>query len=142
MTDGAKVGVVGQGLAARSLVDAMKSAGVQPVALEVENAGQLGSGLDTVIEAGPGSYAERQEAMLRLDSLLGDDVVIATSSAAFLVADVAARARVPGRMAGFHWYESPRGRLCEVAAAPATTDESAMRLTGLAERLGATVLRS
>ncbi|WP_256385730.1 3-hydroxyacyl-CoA dehydrogenase [Microvirga sp. 17 mud 1-3] len=79
----------------------------------------------------------KHEVMAALERVVADDCVLATNTSSLSVTAIAANARLPGRVAGFHFFNPvPLMRLVEVIGGARTDEGVLAALTGLARRIG------
>lgn len=117
----------------RMTVDAVEAAlgRLKPVSLLTEL-----SGCDAVIEAIVEDLAAKRTLIDELETILADTALIASNTSSFLIAELAAAARVPGRVLGLHFFNpAPLMKLVEVAGGPRTSAAALDRGVKLAETL-------
>ncbi|WP_210484047.1 3-hydroxyacyl-CoA dehydrogenase [Microvirga antarctica] len=95
------------------------------------------SACDVVIEAVAESLDVKHRVMDCLEAVVRDDCVLATNTSSLSVTAIAAKARRPQRIAGFHFFNPvPLMRLVEVIGGARTDEDALVRLTALANRMG------
>ena len=96
---------------------------------------------DLVIEAIVENVAEKQTVLAELSKVVDPGCVIASNTSALPIEELAAQARLPGRIVGLHFF-NPVGRmpLVEVVLGPATTRETAERALAFTRTLGKTAV--
>ncbi len=97
------------------------------------------AGADLVIEAVVEKLDIKQALFSELEKRVADDCILATNTSSLSVTAVAAVCRLPGRVAGFHFFNPvPLMKLVEVISAVRTEEHVAQQLSALARRLGHT----
>jgi enoyl-CoA hydratase/3-hydroxyacyl-CoA dehydrogenase len=92
---------------------------------------------DLVVEAVFENLALKQDVFARLESVCRPDAILATNTSSYLVGDVAAPLKSPGRVLGLHYFFHPaKNRLVEVIAGPRTDRQTFHRAWNLQEQLG------
>lgn len=90
-----------------------------------------------VIEAVVERLDVKQQIVADLEAVVGDDCILATNTSSLSVTSIAARARRPERVAGFHFFNPvPLMRLVEVIGGVLTDEAVLSRLTAIAHRIG------
>lgn len=90
-----------------------------------------------VVEAIVEDLDAKRRVMRELESVVTDAAVLATNTSSLSVTEIAAGARLPGRIAGMHFFNPvPLMRLVEVVRGERTQPEVADFLVELAERFG------
>src|SRR5699024_6511593 len=73
----------------------------------------------------------------RIEDVLGEDAIVATNTSSLSITEIAAPARVPGRIIGMHFFNpAPILKLVEVITTPLTTPETTEAVRALSESLG------
>ena len=94
---------------------------------------------DIVIEAVVEKLEVKQSLFGQLEELVSDECILATNTSSLSVTAVAASARNPGRVAGFHFFNPvPLMKLVEVISALRTDEQVGRQLHALTLRLGHT----
>lgn len=90
-----------------------------------------------VIEAVAERIDIKHAVLSGLEAAVADDCIIATNTSSLSVTAIAAGARLPGRVAGFHFFNpAPLMKLVEVIGGLLTEEAVLERLTELARKLG------
>jgi 3-hydroxybutyryl-CoA dehydrogenase len=125
----------------RRIAESLEQIGADPrcaeaVAVEHDLERAL-AGADWVFEAAPEDLALKQELFAQLDALAPKGVVLASNSSVFRVADISARAAVPERIIGTHWWNPPfLVPLVEVIQGERTQPEVVSRTLALLTAVG------
>jgi enoyl-CoA hydratase/3-hydroxyacyl-CoA dehydrogenase len=91
---------------------------------------------DLVIEAVFEDLALKRDVFARLESICRPDAILATNTSSYLVGDVAAALKSPGRVLGLHYFFHPaKNRLVEVIAGPQTDRQTFRRAWDVQEQL-------
>jgi 3-hydroxybutyryl-CoA dehydrogenase len=94
---------------------------------------------DLVIEAVVERLDVKQQLFAELESIVGDDSVLATNTSSLSVTAIGAALRRPGRLAGFHFFNPvPLMRVVEVIAGLKTDTVVCQQLTAFARAFGHT----
>jgi 3-hydroxybutyryl-CoA dehydrogenase len=100
------------------------------------------AGCDLVIEAAPEQLELKRELFARLEDVCGDDAVLATNTSSLPVTEIAARARIPERICGMHFFNPPAlMKLVEVVAGERSGGTAVDAVAAVAERMGRTAVR-
>lgn len=92
---------------------------------------------DLLIEAIVENLEAKQALFRKLESLVAQDVVLATNTSSLSVARIASTCQYPQRVAGFHFFNPvPRMKIVEVVKGPRTDGQVISRLAKLAEHAG------
>ncbi|OZI61812.1 3-hydroxyacyl-CoA dehydrogenase [Bordetella genomosp. 11] len=92
---------------------------------------------EVVIEAIVERLEVKRELVSRLETILGQDAVIASNTSSLSITAIAAIARYPGRIAGFHFFNPvPLMKVVEVVDGQSGDPETGDRLMALARHLG------
>lgn len=92
---------------------------------------------DIVVEAVVERMDVKHQVLAGLEAAVGDDCIIATNTSSLQVTGFAAAARLPGRVAGFHFFNPvPLMKVVEVIGGVRTAESVLERLTALARRIG------
>ncbi|PKL99121.1 MAG: 3-hydroxyacyl-CoA dehydrogenase [Gammaproteobacteria bacterium HGW-Gammaproteobacteria-9] len=95
------------------------------------------SGCDLVIEAIVENLEIKQALFVELEALLAEDAVLATNTSSLSVTRIAAACRLPGRVAGFHFFNPvPLMKLVEVVRGERSDPQVIQRLVKLGEEAG------
>ncbi len=90
-----------------------------------------------VVEAVAERMDVKHAVLAGLEAAVADDCIIATNTSSLSVTGFAAKARLAGRVAGFHFFNPvPLMRLVEVIGGVLTDDRVVETLTGIARRIG------
>jgi 3-hydroxybutyryl-CoA dehydrogenase len=83
----------------------------------------------------------KTEVFRRLDTICGDDVVMATNTSAIPITSIAAVTSRPEMVVGTHFFSPvPMMKLCELVRGYKTSDETLQRARDYAEGIGKTVI--
>lgn len=100
------------------------------------------AGCDLVIEAIVERLDVKRDLVSRLETIIGQDAIIASNTSSLSITSIAAGARHPGRIAGFHFFNPvPLMKVVEVVDGLSTHPETGDRLLALARDLGHTPVR-
>lgn len=95
------------------------------------------SSCDLVIEAVVERMDVKHAVVAGLEAVVSDACVIASNTSSLSVTGIAAKARLPGRVAGFHFFNPvPLMRVVEVVGGVMTQDWALDALTEVAKRFG------
>lgn len=95
------------------------------------------SSCDLVIEAIVEDIGAKRQLVENLEAILSDDALIASNTSSLLVAEIAASARRPDRIAGLHFFNPvPLMKVAEVIAAVRTAPATVARLKEIIEAAG------
>jgi 3-hydroxybutyryl-CoA dehydrogenase len=101
------------------------------------------SDCDLVVEAVAENMAVKHAVLEGLEAVVRDDCIIATNTSSLPVTGVAAKARLPGRVAGFHFFNPvPLMRLVEVVGGVLTEPWVLDALDAIAKRMGRQPVRT
>jgi 3-hydroxybutyryl-CoA dehydrogenase len=99
------------------------------------------AGADLVIEVVTENLPTKLAVFKRVDSLVGEDVVMATNTSSLPIAELAAATTRPERVVGMHFFNPPPVmKLLEIIRALTTTDETVDFARAIGERLGKTTV--
>jgi 3-hydroxybutyryl-CoA dehydrogenase len=94
---------------------------------------------DLMIEAVVEDPAVKTDVFQRADETLPPEAILASNTSSIPIASLAAATARPDRVIGMHFFNPvPVMKLVEVVRTPATSDETARAVIGLAEELGKT----
>jgi len=94
---------------------------------------------DTVVEAVVEKLEVKRQIFGDLEAIVAEDTILATNTSSLPIASIARTCRLPGRVAGMHFFNPvPLMRLVEIIEGPATDPDVAARLSALGERMGRT----
>jgi 3-hydroxybutyryl-CoA dehydrogenase len=100
------------------------------------------SGAPLVVEAVIEDTEVKKQVFGDLESVVGEEAVLATNTSSLSVAVIAAATGSPERVVGMHFFNPvPAMRLVEVVAGPSTDPEALSRAEEVTERLGKTPVR-
>jgi 3-hydroxybutyryl-CoA dehydrogenase len=100
------------------------------------------AGAPLVVEAVVEDVEVKRKVFADLESVVGDEAVLATNTSSLSVAGIAAAARRPGRVVGMHFFNPvPAMRLVEVVSGPSTDESVVGRAEETTRRLGKTPIR-
>src|SRR6266853_3047248 len=92
---------------------------------------------DLVVEAVFEDRALKQDVFRRLEAVCRPDAILATNTSSYLVSDIAAAVKSPGRVLGLHYFFHPaKNRLVEVIPGKSTDRQVFHRAWELQEQLG------
>lgn len=95
------------------------------------------SGCHAVIEAATENLDIKRKIFAELESVVGEDIILATNTSSLSVTTIAASCEHPERVAGFHFFNPvPLMKLVEVINGVRTESRVADFLFGLGERMG------
>ncbi|MEP9352679.1 3-hydroxyacyl-CoA dehydrogenase [Xanthobacter sp. KR7-65] len=95
------------------------------------------AGCDLVVEAVVERLEVKQQVLAGLEAAVGEDCILATNTSSLSVTALAAGARRPGRVAGFHFFNPvPLMRVVEVIGGALTDEAVVERLIAIARRMG------
>jgi len=98
---------------------------------------------DLVIEAVVERMDVKHAVLAGVEEAVRDDCIIATNTSSLSVTGFAARARSPGRVAGFHFFNPvPLMKIVEVVGGELTDERTLERLCGVARRMGHVPVRA
>ena len=106
----------------------------QSVTARIRPAGNLRelSSCEIIIEAIIEDIGAKQSLFSELESIVADETILASNTSSLVVAEIAARCRRPGRVAGLHFFNPvPLMKVVEVIAAVRTTPATVERLRRL-----------
>ncbi|MDF9907695.1 3-hydroxyacyl-CoA dehydrogenase [Pseudomonas sp. AP3_22 TE3818] len=93
--------------------------------------------VDLAIEAIIERLDAKQALLAELEAVVADDCVLATNTSSLSVTSIARNCRIPGRVAGFHFFNPvPLMKVVEVIDGLATDRQVGDRLQALAARMG------
>jgi len=93
----------------------------------------------TVVEAIVENLEVKRELFQQLESVVSSRCILATNTSSLSVTAIAAGCRLPGRVAGFHFFSPvPLMKIVEVIAGPLTDEGVTETLTAIAQRMGHT----
>jgi len=94
-------------------------------------------GCERVIECAPEELEVKRELLQKIDTIVGDDAIIATNTSSLSVTKLASYLKRPGHFVGLHFFNPvPMMKLVEVVRGMRTTDATVAAVRGLAEALG------
>jgi 3-hydroxybutyryl-CoA dehydrogenase len=130
------------GLAAKGKID-QEAAAAASDRLEPVAALEAFSDCHVVIEAIVEKLEAKRELLRTLENVVAGDCILASNTSSLSVTEIAAACRLPGRVAGFHFFNPvPLMKVVEVVDAPLTEPWVGEALSGLARRLGHTPVRA
>lgn len=92
---------------------------------------------DLVIEAIIEDVAIKQSLFDELETIVADDAILATNTSSLVVAEIAAKCRLPGRLAGLHFFNPvPLMKVAEVISAVRTEPAVSQALKSVVENAG------
>ncbi|HEY2725151.1 MAG TPA: 3-hydroxybutyryl-CoA dehydrogenase [Pseudonocardiaceae bacterium] len=95
------------------------------------------AGVDLVIEAVPEHLDLKTQIFNELDSIVGEDVVLASNTSSLSITELAVHTKRPGKVVGMHFFNpAPVLKLVEVVRTVVTEPEVVEQVTALAEKLG------
>lgn len=95
------------------------------------------SGCDVVVEAIVEKLDAKRELFTSLESIVGDDVVLASNTSSLSVTAIAAACRLPARVAGFHFFNPvPLMKVVEVVRGMRTAPSVVERLVAFTRQAG------
>ena len=93
--------------------------------------------VDLVIEAAVEEMAHKKEIFRKLDSLAGEQTILATNTSALSVAELAAATAHPDRVVGIHFFNPVhRMQLVEVVRTPQTSPAAVQRAIQFVQQIG------
>ncbi|HVP29948.1 MAG TPA: 3-hydroxyacyl-CoA dehydrogenase NAD-binding domain-containing protein [Myxococcota bacterium] len=94
-------------------------------------------GCERVIECAPEELDVKRELLQRIDTIVGEEAIIATNTSSLSVTKLASYLKKPGHFVGLHFFNPvPLMKLVEVVRGMRTTDATIAAVRGLAESLG------
>ncbi|WP_018698864.1 3-hydroxyacyl-CoA dehydrogenase [Amorphus coralli] len=97
------------------------------------------AGCDTVVEAVVEKLEVKRQIFGDLEDIVAENAILATNTSSLPIASIARTCRVPGRVAGMHFFNPvPLMRLVEIIEGPATDPAVAAQLSELGKRMGRT----
>ncbi|SFF34840.1 3-hydroxyacyl-CoA dehydrogenase [Actinacidiphila alni] len=94
---------------------------------------------DIVVEAVFEQIDVKQEIFRALDTIVGDDTVLASNTSAIPITKIAAATAHPERVVGAHFFSPvPMMQLCELVRGYKTSDDTLARARAFAEEIGKT----
>lgn len=100
------------------------------------------AGCDTVVEAVVENLEIKRQIFGDLEGIVAETAILATNTSSLPIASIARTCRLPGRVAGMHFFNPvPLMRLVEIIEGPATDPSVAARLAALGERMGRTPVK-
>jgi len=94
-------------------------------------------GCERVIECAPEDLDVKRELLQKIDTIVGEDAIIATNTSSLSVTKLASYLKKPGHFVGLHFFNPvPMMKLVEVVRGMRTTDATVAAVRGLAESLG------
>jgi 3-hydroxybutyryl-CoA dehydrogenase len=97
---------------------------------------------DMVIEAVLERLDVKRDLVAKLEAMLGQDAIIASNTSSLSITAIAAAAKHPGRVAGFHFFNPvPLMKIVEVVDGLSGDSATGDRLMALARRFGHTPVR-
>lgn len=101
------------------------------------------AGCDLVVEAVAERMDVKHAVVAGLEAAVRDDCIVATNTSSLPVTGIAAKARLPGRVAGFHFFNPvPLMRLVEVVGGVLTEPHVLDALDRVAKRMGRVPVRT
>jgi enoyl-CoA hydratase / 3-hydroxyacyl-CoA dehydrogenase len=92
---------------------------------------------DLVVEAVFEDFALKQDVFRKLEAVCRPDAILATNTSSYLVGEIAAATKHPGRVIGLHYFFHPaKNRLVEVVAGVTSDRDVVHRAWMLQEQLG------
>ncbi|MEW2519145.1 3-hydroxyacyl-CoA dehydrogenase family protein [Actinacidiphila alni] len=96
---------------------------------------------DIVVEAVFEQIEVKQEIFRALDTIVGDDTVLASNTSAIPITKIAAATAHPERVVGAHFFSPvPMMQLCELVRGYKTSDDTLARARAFAEEIGKTCI--
>ncbi len=96
-----------------------------------------------VVEAIVEKLEAKRELFQQLEAVVGPQCILATNTSSLSVTAIAASCRLPGRVAGLHFFSPvPLMKVVEIIAGPLTDAGVADTLTDIAQRMGHTPVRA
>ena len=94
-------------------------------------------GCERVIECAPEDLALKREILEKLDSIVGEESIIATNTSSLSITKLASFLGRPGHFVGMHFFNPvPAMKLVEIVRGMRTNDSTVAAVRGLAEKLG------
>jgi 3-hydroxybutyryl-CoA dehydrogenase len=94
-------------------------------------------GCDRVIECAPEDHDLKRDLLQRIDTIIGDESIIATNTSSLSITKLASYLRRPAHFVGMHFFNPvPLMKLVEVVRGMRTSDSTVAAVRGLAESLG------
>ncbi len=94
-------------------------------------------GCDRVIECAPEDHDLKRDLLQKIDSIVGDESIIATNTSSLSVTKLASYLKRPAHFVGLHFFNPvPLMKLVEVVRGMRTSDSTVAAVRGLAESLG------
>ena len=95
------------------------------------------NGADLVVEAVPERRDIKQQVYQQIESLVGDEVIIASNTSGIPISEIASVAKNPGRVVGMHWSNPPHLiPVIEVIRGADTSDETADATVEMVKSIG------
>ncbi len=95
------------------------------------------NGAKFLVETVPEQKAIKQQVFQEIETLVGDDVILASNTSGIPISELAAVTRVPGRVVGMHWSNPPHLiPVIEVIRGEQTSDETAQATVKVVEAIG------
>lgn len=125
-----------QGLAAKGKLSAAQVEAIKEHIRGVVPLEEL-KGCDVVLESAPEDLELKRELFQKLDSILGEDAILATNTSSLSITRLASFTKRPGHVVGMHFFNPvPAMKLVEIVAGLNTADSTLLRVRTLAEDLG------
>jgi 3-hydroxybutyryl-CoA dehydrogenase len=94
-------------------------------------------GCERIVECAPEDLELKRDLLHRLDSIVGEESIIATNTSSLSVTKLASYLRRPAHFVGLHFFNPvPLMRLVEVVRGMRTSDSTVAAVRGFAESLG------
>jgi len=94
-------------------------------------------GCDRVIECAPEDHDLKRDLLQRIDTIVGDQSIIATNTSSLSITKLASYLKRPAHFVGMHFFNPvPLMKLVEVVRGMRTSDSTVAAVRGLAESLG------
>jgi 3-hydroxybutyryl-CoA dehydrogenase len=94
-------------------------------------------GCDVVLESAPEELDLKRDLFQRLDSILGEDAILATNTSSLSITKLGSFTKRPSHVVGMHFFNPvPAMKLVEIVAGLNTADSTLARVRSLAEDLG------
>ncbi len=130
------------GLAAKGKI-AQAAADAAAARIEAAAALEAFAPCHVVIEAIVEKLEAKRQLFTALESIVGEDCILASNTSSLSVTEIAAACRKPGRVAGYHFFNPvPLMKVVEVIDALLTEPWVGEALTGLARRMGHAPVRA
>lgn len=95
------------------------------------------NGADFVVETVPERRDIKQQVYQQIESLVGDEVIIASNTSGIPISEIASVAKNPGRVVGMHWSNPPHLiPVIEVIRGADTSDETADATVEMVKSIG------